>query len=400
MKKKNLKTFSLGTPILKPEFYDGANWFQLNYSNATVSSVGITGSIGLGVSGSPITTSGNISLTLGSELQGLAGLSFTGFLTRTGAGTYASRALTAGPGIVLANGNGVSGNPTIAVNSNLDLGSVSSISASTFMIPYDPLVWVGASLTVNNGYVLINSTNAWIPYGQLFAYFKLYGTTALIDTWSQAGLPLSMKCAGSIAAVEFEATSSIKKKNILENLETFSNDLKKKFDSIDFVKYQWKDAIKEGQGEFFGYIAENVVESFPELVDMEHKEFAPSILQFGIIKKNKDTTHKISCKSSFAAKPGDKIQLFSATENQRSTFEAIVCEKIDDCEINVEFEKKSPLDGEIFLYGIFEEVPLVAKTRFHDMVASRVKILINDFDCLAAKVSNLDTQMNALYLKN
>jgi hypothetical protein len=60
----------------------------------TVTSVAATGSTGLVVTGSPITTSGTLTFTLGAELQGLAGLSTTGFVQRTGAGTYVVANLT------------------------------------------------------------------------------------------------------------------------------------------------------------------------------------------------------------------------------------------------------------------------------------------------------------------
>ena len=86
-------------------------------SSGYVSSVGISGSTGISVSGSPITSSGTISLSLNSELQGISGLSVTGFISRTGIGSYSSRTLTSGSGISITNGNGVSGNPTISVSS-------------------------------------------------------------------------------------------------------------------------------------------------------------------------------------------------------------------------------------------------------------------------------------------
>lgn len=54
----------------------------------TVTSVSATGSTGLAVSGSPITGTGTLTLTLGTELQGLAGLATNGFVQRTGTGTY------------------------------------------------------------------------------------------------------------------------------------------------------------------------------------------------------------------------------------------------------------------------------------------------------------------------
>lgn len=54
------------------------------------------------------------------ELAAVAGLSATGILARTGSGAYAARTLTApAAGITLSNGNGVSGNPTLALADDL-----------------------------------------------------------------------------------------------------------------------------------------------------------------------------------------------------------------------------------------------------------------------------------------
>jgi hypothetical protein len=80
----------------------------------TVTSVAVTGSTGLSVSGSPITSSGTITLTLGTELQGLSGLAANGMIARTGAGTYSPRTIAGtASNIVVSNGDGVAGAPTI-----------------------------------------------------------------------------------------------------------------------------------------------------------------------------------------------------------------------------------------------------------------------------------------------
>lgn len=72
-----------------------------------------------GISGGPITTSGTISL----EGQSLAlhNLSTNGFIVRTGTGTFATRYLNDGAGIVITNQDGVSGNPTISAKT-YDIG--------------------------------------------------------------------------------------------------------------------------------------------------------------------------------------------------------------------------------------------------------------------------------------
>jgi len=76
-----------------------------------------------GITGGPITTSGTIGLT--GQALALHNLGSNGIIARTGSGTVAARTITAGTGISVTNGNGVSGNPTITNT------GVTSLTAST-----------------------------------------------------------------------------------------------------------------------------------------------------------------------------------------------------------------------------------------------------------------------------
>lgn len=83
----------------------------------TVTSVGLTSaSSGLTVGGAtPITVSGAWTLTLDADLQALSQLSSTGFVIRSAANTYVQRSIASGTGITVSNGDGILGNPTIAI---------------------------------------------------------------------------------------------------------------------------------------------------------------------------------------------------------------------------------------------------------------------------------------------
>lgn len=115
------------------EFNNGSTWAAMGAGSGSVSSVDVTGSTGVSTSGGPITTSGTITITLNSELQGLSGLAATGLVSRTGAGTYSPRTLTGTAGnISITNGTGASGNPTIDL---IDAGS--PVTASFVKITTD-----------------------------------------------------------------------------------------------------------------------------------------------------------------------------------------------------------------------------------------------------------------------
>lgn len=83
------------------------------------------------------------------DLSAVAALSTAGMISRTGAGTAAARTLTAGTGITITNGDGVSGNPTIAVTSY-----VSSVQGNTgaviVSVPVTSVQGATGAVTVTN----------------------------------------------------------------------------------------------------------------------------------------------------------------------------------------------------------------------------------------------------------
>lgn len=79
------------------------------FRTLTAPAAGITISNGDGVSGNP-------TLVLANDLAAIEGLSSTGMIARTATDTAAVRTITAGTGASVSNGDGVSGNPTVAVS--------------------------------------------------------------------------------------------------------------------------------------------------------------------------------------------------------------------------------------------------------------------------------------------
>lgn len=90
----------------------------------------------------------NAKQPLDSTLTSLAALSTSGMLAQTGTDTFAARTITAGTGISISNGNGVSGNPTISATNN---GTVTSITAGTGL--------TGGTIT-SSGTIAIDSSYA------------------------------------------------------------------------------------------------------------------------------------------------------------------------------------------------------------------------------------------------
>lgn len=108
--------FNTDTTLL--EYYNGTTWAPLATSASSVSSVAAnSNSSSLTITGSPITSAGTFQFTLDAGLEALGAFNTTGVLVATGANTWASRTVTGTAGtVVVTNGDGVAGNPTITLD--------------------------------------------------------------------------------------------------------------------------------------------------------------------------------------------------------------------------------------------------------------------------------------------
>lgn len=100
-----------------------------------------------------------------SDLTALANNSSNGLWARTSAGNGSARTITAGTGIAVTNGDGVSGNPTVAGSSNaLIRGLICDIdgSGSTPSTGSKAKITAPCSFTVTNWYVVADQTGSCV----------------------------------------------------------------------------------------------------------------------------------------------------------------------------------------------------------------------------------------------
>lgn len=185
--------------------------------------------IGTGLSASNVDgVSGNPTINLSTQLQNLHNLNALGFvsLSTAGSGTssFVNRALTAGSGISITNGSGVSGNPAIAV-SNIPINSFAGYPSDSSLFLNGAGQWSN-TLTANSSIyygITLNNTNSASTATSFYilnngvgaAEFGFNNSTNEAYVWS-----------ASTASIKF-GTNSTTRARILNNgtFDLLTNDL-------------------------------------------------------------------------------------------------------------------------------------------------------------------------------
>ena len=153
--------------------------------SGTVTSVAATApTSGFTITGSPITTSGTLTFALNNDLLGVENLSTTGLATRTAANTWATRSIVAGSGITVTNGDGVSGNITIAATG----GGGTVTGANNLLTLSGSNVQFGGTATQNNTANHAGFYLAWLNGRNVF---NRYNSNTLINANVVTGFDVS-----------------------------------------------------------------------------------------------------------------------------------------------------------------------------------------------------------------
>lgn len=174
--------------------FDGAGTFAGR--TLTPPAAGITITNGNGVSGNP-------TLALSDDLAAIESLSTTGLATRTGTSTWTTRTLTQGTGITITNGDGVSGNPTISATASVpttfteDSGSATPSANNLNLLGSGSITTTGSGATVTTA--LTGLTNHALLVGA--------GTSTITKVGPTATAGQVLQSAGSSADPAFSTAT-------------------------------------------------------------------------------------------------------------------------------------------------------------------------------------------------
>lgn len=256
--------------------------------NAYSLTLGWTGTLAVARGG---TGGGTASGTL---LDNITGFASTGVMARTAAGTYAFRTVTGTANeISLANGDGVSANPTLSLPSALTFTG-KTITAGTYVniatqgfVSYDKLSSAVSRLQIGIGagtgglvaddpyFISLNATIHWVGGAT--------GTTPLanLDTTGFAPISTTTASAANVfqsasMSVLLRSTSSARYKTAITDLKDADAD---KVLKLRPITYRSKALADDGRRKHWGLIAEEVAEHLSPLVH-RNPEGEPESVQY------------------------------------------------------------------------------------------------------------------------
>ena len=369
----------------------------------SVNSVDITGSTGLTVLGAPIMDSGTITLTLANNLQYLTDLSTTGLVIKL-ANNFETKDIPITNGQTLVTDNGglawitpvsggnVSGPPvsntnyvsvwgndigTLLKNTTLLVNSVDEslqvvgdiISASGNLTSAGGTVKTDNITSYTADHIAINKPLKIIDDGSYLDTIINYGylvnnpsgPTGVISSAQTA--TISIDCANRVIASEFDAISSKEVKNIIGRDLDIEQEALDLFKSISFTKYKYKDHIKEGNGEYFGVIAEELTNVANHYVNTGNSEFIPNIFCNMSVKKadyGYDLIVPDNMENLSFINIGDKLKLID-----KKTYIEVFVSNISAGKISITTDKI--LGEDIFVYGTYKLCPSVSKNKLFEL---------------------------------
>ena len=229
-----------------------------------------------------------------------------------------------------------------------------------------------SSWVTTNKPIIISETNSGFSVLGKYAYYSLAtNETVTTGVTIDNSARYSLSCNRRIAASEFNAFSSIKKKNIISESKYIENEVVNIFKKIPLYKYEFIDKVIEGNGVCYGVVAEPLSSLLPDYVDSEKLEFVPNIYSKANVRKEKNSNYILE-NIDLNNVDLDSKQLKIIT-NKKTLFLDIL--KINKNSIKVKSDEI--LDNDVFVYGTYSKCPTVSKQKLFELTMVVVQNLLN-----------------------
>jgi hypothetical protein len=169
----------------------------------------------------PAGTAGNPTFALANDLSALEGLGSTGIAVRSASDTWVQRSVAAGAGVGVTNGDGVSGNPTVAIT-DAELVALMGVTAAADALPYFTSTTAAAVTTLSSfaRTILDDTTGGGV--------LTTLGVTAfvqtLLDDTTQAAFLATLGTTTVGSALLQAASPGAARTTISGGVETLSSD--------------------------------------------------------------------------------------------------------------------------------------------------------------------------------
>lgn len=188
--------------------------YVVRLANGSLASHSITGTTDTSTGSIVVTDGGSatgtsISFTPGTELGGLAGLSTSGLVARTGAGTYVPVTLTpatstAAGVVTITNGNGT-GTPTIGFTAGTELAALSTNTATGLISRDGAGVYTGKTIVGQGSIVVTYGTG--LDAGNINVSYTAGANLAAVEALATTGLVTYNSTTGVFDAIEVTGTA-------------------------------------------------------------------------------------------------------------------------------------------------------------------------------------------------
>jgi len=385
---------------------------QLEYQDTgTVRYVGMTTSSGLSVTGSPIDLNGTFDLMLDMNLQNFNNIATDGLILKSGI-NYSTSSIPIDNGKILRSLNGgvewitpntggnVVGSGASSINSipKWTNQTCTEMTSSDILVEFNTDLYVPGLIKTDKLQSKSGADLMHYDYGENRVYLdrslRIPGNGYLLQTSSYGYLngtgstgtgsgtnPYSIDCNDRVIASEFNAWSSKKLKNILNSGDAIQNEALTLFKEINYAKYKYKDIVKEGNGEYFGVIAEELKEVAPHFVQ-DNQIFVPNIYSKGKCQLLPNDRYSIVIKNSLPKITSNKVRIY--TENNVLELEIL---SVSDKALIVKSNER--IDHDVFVYGTYEQCPTVAKNKMFELACVVLKNAVHRIEQLENKVNSL-----------